>query len=178
MDSWEQTVEVPVSIRIPVKGDQPIQGEEGPHVDLANLNDDLESVRKFALRWGGERVRTKAQAKRYLEARDHLRAMWRRRDKPNNDVWNLARFLTDLEVVKHGVAFVISNLWVAIPMLFLKDQERNRTAICINRKCPRPYFIRRRKTQKYCEAGPCLARAQREQKREWWKRNRGKRAKQ
>ena len=42
---------------------------------------------------------------------------------------------------------------------------------CPNPECPAPYFLAAKKGQKYCSS-KCSAPAQREQKRDWWRRNR------
>jgi hypothetical protein len=126
---------------------------------------------------------------RYLAARDSLRAAWR--DKARSGFqWIfdadaadrppiIGRLSTLLTVGGKGrVEAEPEYLWQAISLLFLRDRAAKKTAICANKDCPNPFFIRKRKTQKYCEAGPCVERAQREQKRLWWARNRGRGARQ
>jgi hypothetical protein len=49
----------------------------------------------------------------------------------------------------------------------------DRARHCGNPECPAPYFFAKKKGQKYCSS-KCSAPAQREQKREWWRRNRAK----
>jgi hypothetical protein len=49
------------------------------------------------------------------------------------------------------------------------DQAR-RFAVCQNPECPAPYFLARRKNQKYCERGPCTQYAQRVYSLGWWHR--------
>lgn len=44
---------------------------------------------------------------------------------------------------------------------------------CQNPECPAPYFLARKKGQKYC-CSKCSAPMQRAQKREWWRENRAK----
>lgn len=44
---------------------------------------------------------------------------------------------------------------------------------CQNPDCPAPYFLARKKGQKYC-CSKCSAPMQREQKRKWWRENRAK----
>lgn len=41
-------------------------------------------------------------------------------------------------------------------------------AICSNPNCPQPYFLRGRKTQRFCNRPACIAYGQREHKRNWW----------
>jgi hypothetical protein len=47
--------------------------------------------------------------------------------------------------------------------------------VCANTDCATPYFISKRKDQKYCSP-ECAAPAKREAKRKWWKENRGRSA--
>jgi hypothetical protein len=49
----------------------------------------------------------------------------------------------------------------------------DRARHCPNPECPAPYFFAAKKGQKYCSS-KCSAPAQREQKRDWWRQNRGK----
>jgi|SRR5712692_5819888 len=39
---------------------------------------------------------------------------------------------------------------------------------CGNPHCPAPYFLAKRRTQKYCERGACTAYAQRQYVKAWW----------
>jgi hypothetical protein len=64
-----------------------------------------------------------------------------------------------------------------ILMLFLRDQANGKTAICANPDCPAPFFLRSRKTQKICEAGGCVAWAQRNYALKWWRENMSKESK-
>jgi hypothetical protein len=48
-----------------------------------------------------------------------------------------------------------------------------RASRCGNPECPAPYFFATKKGQKYCSS-KCSGPAQREQKRDWWRRNRAK----
>jgi hypothetical protein len=111
-----------------------------------------------------------------LRLRDHLRAAWERNEQAIAEM-QASRIPAMLFPTKGGFEFE-PHVWTqAMDLLFLRDHLAGKTAICANKDCPNPYFIRKRKTQKYCEAGPCVAQAQKEQKREWWNKNRGKGAK-
>ena len=48
---------------------------------------------------------------------------------------------------------------------------------CANSECAAPYFIVKRRDQTVCDAGDCKAMRQREHARNWWRNNRGKKAK-
>src|ERR1700687_3352426 len=41
-------------------------------------------------------------------------------------------------------------------------------AVCGNPECPSPYFLKARKTQRFCDRPACSAYGQREHKRKWW----------
>jgi hypothetical protein len=55
-----------------------------------------------------------------------------------------------------------------LSLAFAFIKFRGRLAVCGNPKC-KHYFIRPRKTQKFCERKECLMYGQQKQKREWWK---------
>jgi hypothetical protein len=84
-------------------------------------------------------------------------------------------------VVAHGyVQLRPKDLWASICLLFLCDGKTGKLGFCHN-PSPAPYFKKKRKTQKFCEAGPCVAYAQRQYSLDWWnrvgKRRREKKAK-
>lgn len=45
-----------------------------------------------------------------------------------------------------------------------------RMAVCANPACPQPYFLKGRKTQRFCDRPACIAEGQREHKLDWWRR--------
>jgi hypothetical protein len=64
------------------------------------------------------------------------------------------------------------DAWTVVCILFLIGHESGNTVICENRaECPAPYFVRKRRTQKFCEAGPCVAYGQRLRSSKWWRQN-------
>ena len=69
------------------------------------------------------------------------------------------------------------DLWTSICFLFLMDHTAGKIGLCKNPDCPAPYFRKKRKTQKFCEAGPCVAYAQRQYSLDWWNREGKKRRK-
>jgi hypothetical protein len=68
-----------------------------------------------------------------------------------------------------GIELATENLWSLICMLFLLDHAGGKTAVCANPDCPAPYFLRKRKDQKFCEMGQCTAHAQRQYALKWWR---------
>jgi hypothetical protein len=128
------------------------------------------------------------------EYRDILREAWRTDPKKLNLFENLAgnersevlgsipqalisihddvarHMKTTWEFKKGGIQITPDNLWTTICILFLRDHAAGRTGICANPSCAAPYFLKRRKTQKFCEAGVCTAYAQRQYANSWWQR--------
>ena len=163
---------------------------EQPHEALANMRDDVAAQWAFHDRWGTlyhEQSATPAQFEAMrsaqmpppalsLELRDNLRKAWRG-DEPSIDFIELSAglYMRFAWVFKpRRVELVPEDLWSTICVLFLRDRAAGRIAICANPDCDIPYFIKKRKTQKYCVAGSCTEQAQREQKRLWWIWNMGK----
>jgi len=60
------------------------------------------------------------------------------------------------------------DLWAFICYLVLLDHVHDRTGFCANPECVAPYYLKRRRTQVICEAGPCTAWAQRQYALKWW----------
>ena len=69
---------------------------------------------------------------------------------------------------RHGVLVVTKDLWTFIRLLFLADHSEDKIAVCANPNCLVPYFVKKRKSQKLCEQGECVAWAQRQYSLRWW----------
>jgi hypothetical protein len=69
-----------------------------------------------------------------------------------------------------GITLHAKDLWSFIRVAFLLDSERRLMKVCTNPDCPTPYFLAKRKDQKYCERGDCTAFAQRQYALGWWER--------
>lgn len=78
------------------------------------------------------------------------------------------QMLSTWEFRNGRIAIIPDNLWTSICVLFLRDHAAGRTCICANPDCANPFFLKKRGTQKYCEAGPCVAHAQRQYALRWW----------
>ncbi len=72
-----------------------------------------------------------------------------------------------------GLELLSNNLWGLITVLFLRDYAAGKIGRCANPDCPVPHFLKSRKTQKICEAGDCVAWAQRQYALKWWHGNKG-----
>jgi hypothetical protein len=69
-----------------------------------------------------------------------------------------------------SVVLTTADPWTFICFLFLQDFVAGRVGFCGNPDCPAPYFRKKRRTQKYCEQGPCVQYAQRQYSLDWWNR--------
>ncbi len=165
--------------------------KEPPHEAFANMQDDRAAGWAFYDRWGSlmaesaitpEQLESLYRAKSFpcpvidFERRDALRQAWRgeeavRGELPLQYIEDSAgRYMKFSWVFKAGNAeLVAEDLWSAICVLFLRDRAAGKTAVCENPDCPAPYFIRKRKTQKFCEAGPCVDYGARQRAYKWWK---------
>jgi hypothetical protein len=111
-------------------------------------------------------------AANFTDAQDALRKAWAGDSGAINEIeWQVKYALEAQPSVRAGcVELTTDNLWSLICVLFLLDRAAGKTAVCANPDCPAPYFLRRRKDQKFCERGPCSAYAQRLYALGWWKR--------
>jgi hypothetical protein len=157
---------------------------EPPHVAFANLlADKPEAVETFTKRYGvlsrhymdredpdGEKFTIDSAT--FLVSQNNLRIAWKGDNVGVVDIEGEVEesFSTDV-VVAHGyVRLRPKDLWASICFLFLWDLKAGKLGFCENPECPAPYFRKKRKTQKFCEAGPCVAHAQRQYSLDWWNR--------
>ena len=158
------------------------QGEQ-PHEALANMGDDDAASKAFVARWGPlweekmvkgiEPILTGEELQKVWRVeRDQLRAAWRGDKKELAELGEkgMGSFFRWRFTGKRA-ELLPNDLWAALVGLFLRDHAAGRTAICANPNCPNPYFIRKRKTQKYCDAGPCVEYGARLRANLWWARH-------
>jgi hypothetical protein len=165
--------------------------KEPPHEAFANMQDDRAAAWAFYDRWGPlmtesptspEQLESFYRAKNFpcpvidLELRTALRQAWRGEKAGEGELPvryiedSAGRYMKFSWIFKAGKAeLVAEDLWSAICVLFLRDRAAHKTAVCENPDCPAPYFIRKRKTQKFCEAGPCVEYGARLRANKWWK---------
>jgi hypothetical protein len=105
--------------------------------------------------------------------REKLRLVWNQSDARTRR-WRIERLkheaLTQLD--RRFLAPDAFNLTLPSLTPFERVLEHlgrcaDRLRICGNEECPAPYFIARRRSQKYC-SDDCSAPSQRELKRRWW----------
>lgn len=63
----------------------------------------------------------------------------------------------------------ITSLWVLIAMQFLQYEAAGKLGFCTNPNCGAPYFVRKRRTQKFCDLGPCTQFAKQQYALRWWR---------
>jgi hypothetical protein len=160
-------------------------GKEPPHEAFANMRNDTAAQWAFYDRWGAlhsENLVTSEQGASlrasglpcpyvFLEAQDSLRRAWRGDDKGLDYIkLSAGTYMRFSWAFKAGRAeLVAEDLWSAICVFFLRDQSAHKTGICENPHCSAPYFIKRRKTQLFCQAGPCVEYGARVRANRWWK---------
>lgn len=102
-------------------------------------------------------------------------------DNCNEAYQNLANLSGFLEEMLKGfrVGFTVldpvaelsvsaDDLWRFILLLFPISASEGKIGFCANPGCPAPYFIKKRKTQKFCELGSCTAYAARLYTNRWY----------
>jgi hypothetical protein len=148
---------------------------------LANLRDDSHEI--FWKQFQGDYEKLgalsfpSARLASY-EYRDSLRKIWEgdrqamanivsawvqeanKRNPWSTQVLTNTRGQSVFVVPRHGIlplslALGVSELWPKM-------------AVCGNPECPNRYFLRGRKTQRFCDRPACAAYGQREHKRNWW----------
>jgi len=184
-------------------GDGDAEWPEPPHIAFANLlAEKPEAVETFVKRFGllsrlyidrndPDGKRFTIDSATFLVLQDRLRAAWdyASTTEGENDypAAGGAAAAADIEgdveegfdtkvVVAYGyVELRPKDLWAAICFLFLWDFKAGKLGICENPDCPAPYFRRKRRTQKFCEQGPCVAYKQRKYSLDYWNRKGKKR---
>lgn len=178
--------------------------QEPPHLAFANLRvEDPQSAEAFIRRYGplyegSVRLHPSAndepiestheftvETAALETSQNELRAAWE--GDPNFLVIMEAQVEENMPVdvrVEGGTGEVLlkpNNLQALISFLFLRDYYAGKIGVCGNPDCPARYFRKKRRNQKFCEAGPCVEYAQRQYSLQWWhregKKRREKRAK-
>jgi hypothetical protein len=75
----------------------------------------------------------------------------------------------EVSLWRRGELVVLTaDLWKFISLLFVLDESSGKTGVCANPSCMAPYFIKERRTQKFCKAPLCMAYAARIYTQRWW----------
>jgi len=162
------------------------------HVAFANMRDEPEEVAAFSKRWAIRPVNSDPLQPLLIPIRNLIRIAWRARSNLDTISKGPARLHPELALLisKHEREFapIVSgsyafparirvtaerieiepdHWWQTAFLLYLRDHLCGRTAFCANPDCLAPYFIRKRKTQKFCESG-CVEYGARERAKKWW----------
>jgi hypothetical protein len=124
------------------------------------------------------------------DLRDELRLVWDEQDRRRQD-WYIFRLRDSFH--RYGIMHDITEKREApspqrlagrlseppeitafeAAMFYFQRQLAASAKHCRNETCPAPYFIAKKKWQKFCSE-KCTGPANRESKREWWRKNRAK----
>jgi len=142
-------------------------------LDLANLPDDR--CAPFRRRYRALLGLPDSDA-RLLRYRDQLRHLW-----VNIHDASLARWVEDVHESRErvwllgylrGAPYVNPNYFLFPLALSSGATELTaKMAVCANPKCPEPYFLKNRGTQRFCDRRACLAYGQRQHKLRWWQKH-------
>ncbi len=79
---------------------------------------------------------------------DLLRRGWRGEGNPIKDM--AKDIVARIEVGRTGIEIGVVDLWSLVRLLFVRDYVAGETRICARDDCPTPYFLLKRRGQKYC----------------------------
>jgi hypothetical protein len=144
--------------------------------ELANLSDS--DSKRFMDRVGSRHYWLRSFRSALLQYRDDLRKVW----SGDHETTERAIHRWIQEATEEPAWHVVSGTnhgrwyWNVLPnyavfplALALGVSElQPRMAICKNPGCPNKYFLKARKTQRFCDRPACSACGQREHKRKWW----------
>jgi hypothetical protein len=156
----------------------PATAREYLHVAFANMLDAPEAIAAFTKKYGpiispglGDEngPHDPHDLKVARAYRNGLRAAWAGDKEALAGIQRAVKhLLATIRVTGTRIEIEPRESWVAAYLLFLQDHSADKPSICANPECAAPYFIRKRSTQKYCEAGPCVAYGARQRANKWW----------
>jgi hypothetical protein len=144
-------------------------------LDLANLHDDCSE--RFWRRWSRLLMRQADLDLPLLQNRDHLRKVWsgtyedagfvlagwvRQATLRNRQSWVISSWFDGTYHVTPNYCILPLSLAVGLSELKAK------MAVCANPECPQPFFLKGRKSQRFCDRPACSAYGQRQHKKKWW----------
>jgi hypothetical protein len=179
LDAMEISLQANLSDLAAVIEKQLAKLRQGLLVELANSHENLA---RFRTKLAG-RFQPEADAM-YVSARRDLRAIWsdaisRGQKQQYVDAWlHAALGRPDRAGIwaPLKVGHLILNP-LSFPAQFVVAilENSQRFAVCANPECVAPFFLAKRRTQKFCERGECTRYAQNQYALRWWKENKGKR---
>jgi len=143
-------------------------------LDLANLDDSL--CARFYLRYA-RWYSLPNEFEKLLKYRSQLRQVW---SGTVNPMLALGTWVQEAQRVRNRSLFRLAmsdGRWGVVPdstLLPLSlalgvSKLLPKVGVCANPDCPAPYFLKGRKTQRFCDRPTCAAYGQREHKKNWWK---------
>jgi len=144
-------------------------------LDLANLHDD--SCARFRRRFPVLDVSVTRDDSTILQRRDELRRVWygeaphgealslwvNRIRVENKQTWVVSAWANGRYTVHPNYHTFFLSLAIGVGEL------SHKMAICANPSCPQKYFLKGRKTQRFCDRPTCAAYGQRQHKKNWWR---------
>jgi hypothetical protein len=108
----------------------------------------------------------------FTDAQDTLRKAWMGDASAIQEIKQQVKDALEVNpsVRAKGLELTTDNLWNFICVLFLLDEAAGKVGACGNPECASPYFLRKRKDQKYCGCEQCSAYAQQRYALGWWDR--------
>jgi hypothetical protein len=147
-------------------------------LDLANLPDN--SCERFRRRFAMLDVSIRKDDAAILLFRDQLQHTWSTGDSSILHLW------VNYFGANYQQSWVVNN-WadgahsvspnyqlLSLSLSIAVSEWRSRMAVCENPTCPERYFLKGRKTQRFCDRRRCAAYGQRQHKLKWWNANKKK----
>ena len=166
-----------------------------PQVTLANLGIEQpggaaseEQVLRFTAQYGSLGVKSEEIGEpetpfwldlaTFHDTQRRLREAWTKQDPdlftdPSGlvkgqgfDLWPI-----NWKVKGHRLEIRPTSCYTYMQILLVRDIAAGLAKVCKNKKCPAPYFVAKRRDQRYCSA-KCAGPAKRAAKLKWWRGNR------
>ena len=145
-------------------------------LELANLSDS--DSRRFMHRIGYRYYWVRSFRSAPLQYRNDLQKIWSGDHETTEEA--IQRWIQEarkepgwhvVSGIDHGRLYwnILPNYAIFPLALALGVSElQAKMAVCGNPKCPNRYFLKARKTQRFCDRPACATYGQREHKRKWW----------
>jgi hypothetical protein len=110
-----------------------------------------------------------------LKFRDVIRQAWSGYSAALQIVQALAQVSAHIVAAENGqIELIVDDLLGTACILFLRDFAAGRLGKCANPQCPSPFFVRSRRTQKFCDVPACMVYSHRNSANNYWGRLRAK----
>jgi len=139
--------------------------KEPVHEGLANMTLDVDSLYVFTKTWGLIAGDTDPLTGRFLTRPRDVQPFQHLLQKAwSGETYAISKMAKDesvpvqwryvtvpvVAVSKRHIDIAVVDLWNLVRLLFMRDYAAGRTKVCANPDCPSPYFLQRRRGQKYC----------------------------